>query len=276
MGNKQGSLGHHLDTASKTGALAFPSKVSYCKMLKVQISDYKVSFDILKSIVYITHFLLNFQKLEEFPEDLNKVSQTLRNLDLSGNRISILPSSIGNFKVLKTLNLSGNRITQLPPQIGQLTKLETLILNGNHISDLPDTVANLKNLKELNLSGNRIQRFPLALTKLRKLDVIDLSSNNLTSIPNDDIHDLQVTELNLNQNQISSLSANIAKCPRLKTLRLDENCLALEAIPVVLLTDSVISTLSVNGNMFTEKQLAEVEGYSAYLERYTAVKRKMD
>ena len=29
MGNKQGSLGHHLDTASKTGALAFPSKVSY-------------------------------------------------------------------------------------------------------------------------------------------------------------------------------------------------------------------------------------------------------
>ena len=47
-------------------------------------------------------------------------------------------------------------------------------------------------------------------------------------------------------------------------------------IYLVLLTDSVISTLSVNGNMFTEKQLAEVEGYSAYLERYTAVKRKMD
>ena len=28
MGNKQGSLGNHLDTASKTGALAFPSKVN--------------------------------------------------------------------------------------------------------------------------------------------------------------------------------------------------------------------------------------------------------
>ena len=38
MGNKQGSLGHHLDTASKTGALAFPSKVGYCKKLKFQLS----------------------------------------------------------------------------------------------------------------------------------------------------------------------------------------------------------------------------------------------
>ena len=28
MGNKQGSLANHLETASKTGALAFPDKVS--------------------------------------------------------------------------------------------------------------------------------------------------------------------------------------------------------------------------------------------------------
>ena len=39
MGNKQGTLGHHLETASKTGALAFPDK-----------------------------------KLESFPDDLTKVS----------------------------------------------------------------------------------------------------------------------------------------------------------------------------------------------------------
>jgi hypothetical protein len=28
MGNKQGTLGQHMETASKTGALAFPGKVS--------------------------------------------------------------------------------------------------------------------------------------------------------------------------------------------------------------------------------------------------------
>ena len=164
----------------------------------------------------------------------------------------------------------------MPPQIGQLVKLEILSLNGNQISQLPDTIANAKNLKELNLHANRFQKFPMVLTKLRKLDVVDLSSNNITNIQNDEISELQLTELNLNQNQLSSLSKGLAKCPRLKTLRLDENCLALEAIPAEILTESKVSMLSTKGNLFTEKQLADVEGYAMYLERYTAVKRKYD
>ena len=33
MGNKQGSLSNHLETASKTGALAFPGKVREFKFV---------------------------------------------------------------------------------------------------------------------------------------------------------------------------------------------------------------------------------------------------
>ena len=92
MGNKQGSLANHLETASKTGALAFPAK-----------------------------------RLEEFPEPLQKVSGNLRNLDLSDNRITSVPRWISHFRALKTLNLKMNRITSLPEEIGQLVKLEILI-----------------------------------------------------------------------------------------------------------------------------------------------------
>lgn len=35
MGNKQGSLANHMETASKTGALAFPGKVK----IKTKMSD---------------------------------------------------------------------------------------------------------------------------------------------------------------------------------------------------------------------------------------------
>ena len=37
MGNKQGSLGNHLDTASKTGALAFPGKVRFIVKIQNQL-----------------------------------------------------------------------------------------------------------------------------------------------------------------------------------------------------------------------------------------------
>ena len=62
MGNKQGTLANHLETASKTGALAFPNK-----------------------------------RLEEFPEALQKVTGNLRNLDLSTNKITIIPIWISDF-----------------------------------------------------------------------------------------------------------------------------------------------------------------------------------
>lgn len=77
MGNDMGKLGnlsgagslkHHLETAEKTGALAFPDK-----------------------------------KLTEFPAALSKVADKLRNLDLSRNRIRSLPPIIGSFKALRDI-----------------------------------------------------------------------------------------------------------------------------------------------------------------------------
>ena len=70
--------------------------------------------------------------------------------------------------------------------------------------------------------------------------------------------------------------AALAKCPRLKTLRLEENCLSLDAIPQILLSDSTVSTMNLNGNLFSDKQIADTPGYDKYMERYTAVRRKMD
>ena len=83
------------------------------------------------------------QKLEKFPPELTKVSLSkkslskktcqkksklsrcvicsnfqvvgnLRNLDLSGNRIKLLPENIGAFKMLKTLTMSKNQLDSIP------------------------------------------------------------------------------------------------------------------------------------------------------------------
>ena len=145
---------------------------------------------------------------------------------------------------------------------------------NNVISFVPLCYESLRNLKQIHLSNNQIVEFPSMFAGLKNLDLLDLSRNKITSVPAA-AKDLYCTELNLNQNQISTLAEEIADCTKLKTLRLEENCLQITAIPTRILKESVISTILVDGNLFSNKQFTELDGYEEYQQRYTAVKKKM-
>ncbi|KAG0719168.1 Leucine-rich repeat-containing protein 57 [Chionoecetes opilio] len=213
------------------------------------------------------------RRLTELP-DLSALNKVLRTLDLSANRLRSLPAAVCDLSSLKHLNLNGNRIDSLPDDIGRLSKLESISVVSNVLSVLPDSVSMLKHLKSVILSDNQLTQFPAQLCGLGQLDVVDLSGNHITAVP-DGMEGLQAVEVNLNMNQISSISASMASCPRLKTLRLEENCLAIAGIPEALLMDSQVSLLCVDGNLFKMKEFEEAPGYSKYMERYTAVKKKM-
>jgi len=212
--------------------------------------------------------------LAEFPPEIYHIAANLRTLDMSGNKISQLPGKIATFSGLKNLTFSKNRLETLPIELGQLIKLETLNLNSNQIARIPSSVSQLKHLKLVNLSENNLTSFPLEFCDMKHLDVLNLSKNKITEAPKG-VGKLQVVELNLNQNQVRVLSDDIAQCPRLKTLRLEENCIALQTITPTILKESSISLLSVDGNLFDTKDLAHAEGYTEYMERYTATKKKM-
>lgn len=213
-------------------------------------------------------------KLNEFPPGFKQLEGSLRTLDISDNKFVILPNEISRFMQLRHLNLSKNKLAKIPDCIGALTKLETFNGSHNNLTSLPRTFSNLIHLKQVNLSDNHIKDFPLMFSGLKHLDVLDLSRNEIVLVPSE-VSGLNVTELNLNQNQISQISSQIADCPRLKTLRLEENCLQLSSIPTRILSESKVSNLAVDGNLFESKQLSDLQGYEAYMERFTAVKKKM-
>lgn len=242
MGNK--AVKQHFETAQKTGVL----KISQ-------------------------------QRLQEFPPHLRTFPNVLRTLDLSENRFVTLPEKIGDFTLLKHLNLNDNRLVELPDALGRLVKLETFNAVNNLIVRLPKQLANLVNLKQVHLNSNQISEFPIMFCGLKHLDILDLSKNKITSIPSAEsgfeIKDLQVTELNVNQNQISVIAEELADCPKLKIFRIEENCLPKTAIHSRILKESKISNMYVDGNMFQAKQFADMDGYEEYMERYTAVKKKM-
>lgn len=237
MGNS--SVKQHLDTAQKTGVLKVSQK-----------------------------------GLKEFPPGFIQLENALRALDISDNKFVLLPNEICRFTQLKHLNLNKNKLTKLPDSIGALTKLETLNICNNNLTTLPRTLSNLINLKQVYLSNNHLKEFPTMFCGLKHLDVLDLSKNEISSIPSE-VSGICVTELNLNQNQISEIAPQIARCPQLKILRLEENCLQLSGIHSDILLNSNIANLALEGNLFEIKELADVHGYDAYMDRFTAVKKKM-
>ncbi|XP_037618921.1 leucine-rich repeat-containing protein 57 isoform X2 [Sebastes umbrosus] len=46
----------------------------------------------------------------QFPEELQRLTSNLRTVDLSGNKIEVLPPAVGNFLQLKSLTLNSNRL----------------------------------------------------------------------------------------------------------------------------------------------------------------------
>ncbi|KAG2681607.1 hypothetical protein I3760_11G153100 [Carya illinoinensis] len=81
----------------------------------------------------------------------------LVNLSLLGNRISGVPSEIGNISSLEELILEDNLLKgPLPESFGNLSNLRRLLLSGNNFTDaIPKTFGNLKNLSDL-IDGSRI------------------------------------------------------------------------------------------------------------------------
>ncbi|XP_059469935.1 leucine-rich repeat-containing protein 57-like isoform X2 [Neocloeon triangulifer] len=217
---------------------------------------------------------ISFQKLNEVPEALTQLEANLRTLDMSDNKFVTLPSWMGNFKMLKQLSINNNRLTALPEEIGRLVKLDALSLHNNRIATLPASISALSNLKSIDLSGNKLTAFPAVFNGLKKLASIDLSKNQITEVPEEAVKDLHVVELNLNQNQVAIVTPKLGECPKLRTLRLEENCLQIPAV-IPLLRDSSISLLALEGNLFDMKALAHADGYEQYMDRFTAVKKKL-
>uniref|UniRef100_A0A1L8DCR9 Putative leucine-rich repeat lrr protein n=1 Tax=Nyssomyia neivai TaxID=330878 RepID=A0A1L8DCR9_9DIPT len=237
MGNK--AVKQHFETAQKTGVL----KISQ-------------------------------MRLQEFPSPLKQFPNVLKTLDISENRFTSLPPDLGKFTLVKSLNVSGNRIEALPEVLGLLIKLETLNACNNLITHISPALSKIKNLKQVNLSNNQLTEFPTMFCGLENLDMLDVSRNKITTVPSA-VKDFHGIELNLNQNQVATLSDELVNCKRLKTLRLEENCLQISAITPRILKESVICNLAVDGNLFSSKQFTDLDGYDAYMERYTAVKKKM-
>ncbi|CAM9522199.1 unnamed protein product, partial [Scytosiphon promiscuus] len=157
----------------------------------------------------VTALSLPRQGLEDgdVPTSVRRLAGPLRKVDLSGNRLTIVPQGVlqlgagledlnlGNNEIaemppeierlsgLLFFNMAGNRLTSVPAEIGRLSALKRLGLKSNALARLPSSLGDLSHLVELYLTGNVLEALPDEIVKLRRLKKLQLSFNKLRSLP---------------------------------------------------------------------------------------------
>jgi len=152
-------------------------------------------------------------------------------LDLSHNRLSVIPKSLENCKSLSVLNLSHNNLKQINEQLFvNLTELVYLDISDNELRTVPPQIGRLSNLKTLILSNN-----PLEEAKLRQLDRLKSTlttlhlANTQRTMRNTQLNILgelsNLVELNISSNELTRIPDDLSNLKSLKRLNLGENLL---------------------------------------------------
>ena len=165
--------------------------------------------------------------LDEFPEAIFSLADSLEVLNLSANQLSSLPADLPRLHKLRVLFCSDNRFNEVPAVLGQCPQLEMVGFKANQISHLPVAALPAK-LRWLILTANQLEQLPSELGQCRQLQKLMLAGNRLRELP-----------------------ASLAQCVNLELLRIAAN--QLDALPLWLLQLPRLSWLAYAGNPFCDR-----------------------
>ncbi|NXM56117.1 PIDD1 protein, partial [Illadopsis cleaveri] len=186
--------------------------------------------------------------LTSLPTDFGNL-RCLTHLDLSFNRLSILPSCILHLPSLRVLLVSHNSLVTLPEDFGCLSKLTFFSAMKNQLKDLPQSIGELSMLQDLDLSENALELLPEEVGNLHNCIELDLSGNRLLSIPDSLANLKSLRRLHLHSNLLVTVPASLASLPNLSRLDLQNNCL--RAIPAEI---QALPFVRVRGNPLGETE----------------------
>jgi len=145
-------------------------------------------------------------------------------LDLSGNAITSLPSSIGALTQMKELRLSQTKLTALPPEMSQMSLLTVIDIRMTEIEVFDVNMSRMSQLKEILASDGRLKRIgrdaAMSLSFLQSLETLDLARNMLEALPRQTGYLRNIRKIDVQANQLRVLPGELIF---LKTSALDIN-----------------------------------------------------
>jgi hypothetical protein len=160
--------------------------------------------------------------LTELPQEVFALADTLKVLNLSGNRLRDLPHQLPRLHKLQVVFASDNDFTALPEVLGDCPALHMVGFKANRIAHVP-AAALPPALRWLTLTDNAIGHLPTELGQRPALQKLMLAGNRLQALP-DSLQNAQRLELlRVSANRLSQVPGWLTELPRLSWLALAGN-----------------------------------------------------
>ena len=122
---------------------------------------------------------VNHNELPQLSVSLLSFARTLSKLDLSFNKLTVLPDFISSLTALQQLHVARNPLTALPAGLFRLPRLTSLHVDHCAIAELPLSVGRCTALTVLDVRYNKLQTLPRSLHRLPSLSVLAIEGNPL-------------------------------------------------------------------------------------------------
>ena len=205
----------------------------------------------------LTHDLPRLQQLSVLRNDIPDDSvfftknKHLTALNLQGNKLTRIPSSVRLNRKLESLWMGNNELSELNTKpLHRLRRLNDLNLYNAGLNRLPATIKRLRHLTVLDLYYNKLKTLPKQLGKLKRLDQLALAYNDLTELPPALANLKRLRQLYAHHNRISQLPPAFTRLRNLQKLDLGNNWITVA--PPVLANLPVLSDLDMTGNNLQE------------------------
>jgi Leucine-rich repeat (LRR) protein len=197
-------------------------------------------------LIGLTRLNIDNTKLAVIPSQIGEF-RLLQQASFRANQISMIEDGFYDLVNLTDLDLGTNRLTTVSPRLGGLTQLTNLMLDDNRIADLPDVWDKMVSLKTLSLSGNRLSKLPRTLALAPQLSVLSLNDNMLSELP-EEWGKFALDYFNLSQNRFTSFPKEIWNI-QIHRLEMANN--EITEIPPELASESGLEELDLSGNLIT-------------------------